>query len=71
MIFFALCSIVFFEYYLFYIKMVVVFIYMCDISCLIFILIDISILSYNLFCVFRFLPIFAFKFMIIVSNMKA
>ncbi len=43
MIFFALCSIVFFEYYLFYIKMVVVFIYVCDIGCLIFILIDICI----------------------------
>lgn len=36
MIFFALRSIVFFEYYLFYIKMVVVFIYVCDIDCLIF-----------------------------------
>lgn len=43
MIFFALCSIVFFEYYLFNIKMVVVFIYMCNIGCLIFILIDICI----------------------------
>lgn len=76
MIFLALCSIVFFKYYQFYIKMVVVFIYVCDIDCLIFILIDIcnlifSILSYNLFCAFRFLPIFAFKFMIVVSNMKA
>ena len=32
MIFFALCSIVFFEYYLFYIKMVVIFIYMCKVK---------------------------------------
>lgn len=43
MIFFALCSIVFFEYYLFHIKMIAVFIDMCDIDCLIFILIDICI----------------------------
>lgn len=50
MIFFALCSIVFFEYYLFYIKMVVVFIYVCDIDCLIFILIDICI--FNIFYTF-------------------
>ena len=33
MIFFALCSIVFFKYYLFYIKMIAVFIDMCDICC--------------------------------------
>lgn len=77
MIFFALCSIVFFKYYLFHIKMIAIFIDMCGIGCLNSLLCDIcifsifSILSYNLFCVFRFLPIFAFKFMIVVSNMKA
>lgn len=41
MIFFALCSIVFFEYYLFYIKMIVIFIDMCDICCLNSLLCDI------------------------------
>lgn len=43
MIFLALCSIVFFEYYQFYIKMVVVFIYVCDIDCLNSLLCDICI----------------------------
>lgn len=38
---------------------------------MIFVYLVFSILSYNLFCVFRFLPIFAFKFMIVISNMKA
>lgn len=43
MIFLALCSIVFFEYYQFYIKIVAVFVDMRDVGCLIFILIDICI----------------------------
>lgn len=57
MIFLALCSIVFFEYYQFYIKMVVVFIYVCDIGCLIFILIDICI-----FGIFLYFLIICFVF---------
>lgn len=77
MIFFALCSIVFFEYYLFYIKMIAIFIDMCGIGCLNSLLCDICIFSIFLyfliicfvfsdFCLF-----FAFKFMIVISNMKA
>lgn len=45
MIFFALCSIVFFKYYLFYIKMIAIFIDMCDIGCLNSLLYDICIFS--------------------------
>lgn len=43
MIFFALCSIVFFEYYLFYIKMIAIFIDMRGIGCLNSLLCDICI----------------------------
>lgn len=57
MIFFALCSIVFFKYYLFYIKMIAIFIDMCGIGCLNSLLCDICI-----FGIFLYFLIICFVF---------